>query len=171
MDKLSTQNRTDWLAPDFAELVDTKLYKVDPENIWRRVSGHTRLKPRQLVILQALAAWRENTAIKHDRPRRWILGDDILTTLAQQGPQSLLQLEKTRGIKSSTVDKFGDAIIQTIINAKQIPEEQWPRLPAWKRSTPQQDAMVDLCMAYLKQLALENNYIQKRGVKYSPFFC
>lgn len=157
IDKLSSQNRIDWLAADFDELVDTTLYEVDPDTIWRRVSGNTRLKPRQLVILQALAAWRENTAIKRDRPRRWILADDVLVSLAQHTPQNLDQLEKIRGIKSNTVDKFGDAIIKTIISAKQIPEEQWPTLPSWKRSTPQQEALIDLCMAYMKQLALENN--------------
>lgn len=156
-DKLSSQNRIDWLSTDFAELVDTSLYQVEPDNTWRRVSGHTRLKPRQLAVLQLLAAWRENTAIKKDRPRRWILPDDVLINLAQQMPANLDQLEKIRGIKSNTIDKFGDTIIKTIISGKQIPEEQWPKLPSWKRSTPQQEALIDLCMAYLKQLALENN--------------
>ncbi len=157
IDKLSSQDRIDWLNSDFAELVDNKLYEIEPDTVWRRVSGNTRLKPRQLVILQALAAWREHTAIKHDRPRRWILADDILISLAQQTPQNLLQLEKIRGIKSNTVDKFGDTIVQTILDAKTIPEEQWPRLPNRQRSSPQQEALLDLCMAYLKQLALENN--------------
>ena len=157
IDKLTSQNRIDWLSADFDELVNTAVYEVDPNNIWRRVSGSTRLKPRQLVILQALAAWRENTAIKHDRPRRWILADDVLINLVQQTPQNLQQLEKIRGVKSSTVDKFGNAIIKAIIDAKQIPEDQWPSLPSWTRSTPQQEALIDLCMAYLKQLALENS--------------
>ena len=157
IDKLTSQNRIDWLSADFDELVNTAVYEIDPNNIWRRVSGSTRLKPRQLVILQALAAWRENTAIKHDRPRRWILADDVLISLVQQTPQNLQQLEKIRGIKSTTVDKFGNAIIKAIIDAKQIPEDQWPSLPSWKRSTPQQEALIDLCMAYLKQLALENS--------------
>lgn len=157
VEQLASQNRIEWLATDFDSLVDNSLYQVDPESAWRRVSGHTRLKPRQLAILQAVSAWREETAIKHDRPRRWILADDVLVSLAQHTPRNLLQLEKIRGIKSSSVEKFGDAIIKTITSAQQIPEEQWPRLPSWQRSTPQQDALVDLCMAYLKQLALKNN--------------
>jgi ribonuclease D len=157
VEKLTVQNRIDWLSADFNELVDTALYDIDPDKTWRRVSGHTRLKPRQLVILQALAAWREKTAIKHDRPRRWILADDVLINLAQQIPQDMKQLEKIRGMKPGTVEKFGETIIKTILDAKQIPEEQWPKLPAWKRSTPQQEALIDLCMAYLKQLALQNN--------------
>ncbi|MEJ2142548.1 MAG: ribonuclease D [Gammaproteobacteria bacterium] len=157
VEKLTAQNRVDWLSADFNELVDTALYDIDPDKTWRRVSGHTRLKPRQLVILQALAAWREKTAIKHDRPRRWILADDVLINLAQQIPQDMKQLEKIRGMKPGTVEKFGETIIKTILDAKQIPEEQWPKLPAWKRSTPQQEALIDLCMAYLKQLALQNN--------------
>jgi ribonuclease D len=43
-----------------------------------------------------------------------------------------------------------------VITAKEIPEQQWPRLPKWQRSTPQQDALIDISMAYLKQLAYEN---------------
>ena len=156
IDKLSSQNRTEWLADDFEYLTDDSLYRIDPESTWRRVSGHNKLKPRQLAVLQKLAAWREQTAINRDRPRRWILADDILISLAQQTPGNLSQLEKIRGIKSSTIDKFGDAIIKIIFDARDIPEDQWPRLPKWQRTTPQQDALVDVCIAYMKQLAFEN---------------
>jgi len=156
IDKLSSQNRTEWLNDDFESLTDDSLYRIDPESTWRRVTGHNKLKPRQLAILQKLAAWREQTAIKRDRPRRWIIADDILIGLAQQLPANLLQLEKIRGIKSSTVDKFGDAIIKVIIDSKDIPEDQWPHLAKWQRTTPQQDALVDVCIAYMKQLAFEN---------------
>ncbi|MGD8526876.1 MAG: ribonuclease D, partial [Thioalkalispiraceae bacterium] len=156
IDKLSSQHRIAWLDDDFESLVEDKLYQVDPESSWRRVSGHNKLKPRQLARLQQLAAWREQTAMRRDRPRRWILGDDVLINLAQQHPANLSQLEKIRGIKSSSIDKFGDAIIKVIMAAEQIPEEQWPRLPKWQRTTPQQDALVDVCMACMKQLAFEN---------------
>lgn len=156
INKLSSQNRTEWLKDDFNNLTDDSLYTIDPESTWRRVSGHNKLKPRQLVVLQKLAAWREHTAIKRDRPRRWIIADDIMISLAQQTPGNILQLEKIRGIKSSTIDKFGDAVIKVIIEAKNIPEDQWPSLPKWQRTTPQQEALIDLCMAYMKQLALEN---------------
>jgi len=157
MDKLSSQNRTEWLVDDFTALTNEALYSIDPESSWRRVSGHNKLKPRQLVILQKLAAWRENTAIKRDRPRRWILADDILMSLAQQLPSNLAQLEKIRGIKSGTIDNSGDAIIKIIAEGKNIPEEQWPHLVKRQRSTPQQDALVDVCLAYMKQLAFEND--------------
>lgn len=156
IDKLSSQNRIEWLSDDFEKLTDKSLYHIDPDSTWRRVSGHNKLKPRQLAVLQKLAAWREQTAIDRDRPRRWILADDILISLAQQLPANLLQLEKIRGIKSNTVDKFGDAIIKIIVDARNIPEDQWPRLPKWQRTTPQQDALVDICIAYMKQLAFEN---------------
>ena len=69
---------------------------------------------------------------------------------------SNLKPAKIRGIKSNTVDKFGDAIIKIIVDARDIPEDQWPRLPKWQRTTPQQDALVDICIAYMKQLAFEN---------------
>lgn len=156
IDKLSSQNRSEWLKDDFDSLSDDSLYAIDPESTWRRVSGHNKLKPRQLAVLQKLAAWREQTAIKRDRPRRWILADDILISMAQHTPGNLLQLEKIRGIKSSTIEKFGDAIVQVILQAKDTPEEQWPSLPKWQRTTPQLDAVTDLCMAYMKQLAVEN---------------
>ena len=29
-------------------------------------------------------------------------------------------------------------------------------MPKWQRTTPQQDALVDICIAYMKQLAFEN---------------
>ncbi|NOQ94949.1 MAG: ribonuclease D, partial [Methylophaga sp.] len=126
--QLTDKNRTHWLDEDFAILTSTDTYKSDPDNIWRKVKGFGRLKGLQLAILQRLAAWREQRAIKSNRPRRWIVKDDILLDLAKLGPESIDKFSMIRGLEANTISRHGDALLAEIKQAKTLDKEQWPVL-------------------------------------------
>jgi ribonuclease D len=55
-------------------------------------------KPRELAVLQALAAWREFEARERDVPRQRVLKDDALYEIAQQGPRDAEALSRLRTI-------------------------------------------------------------------------
>ena len=85
---LSARGRTAWLAAECAALADPALYETDPAEAWQRVKGFVRLEGEALGRLARVAAWREERAMERNRPRRWILKDDILLALAE-GPDGL----------------------------------------------------------------------------------
>ncbi|MDH5357839.1 MAG: ribonuclease D [Gammaproteobacteria bacterium] len=151
LQQLEQKNRSHWLHEDFANLVDLNSYRIEPETMWRKIKGAGRLKGVQLATLQRLAAWREYRAVKSNRPRRWILKDDVLIDLARLAPDSIEKFSMIRGLESGTIDRHGKALLDEIKQAKALPKEQWPTFKKTQPLTNQQDAIVDALMALLRK--------------------
>jgi ribonuclease D len=152
--RLREQGREHWLQEEFRELADPATYAVDPDRMWQRIRGQQQLKGVQRAVLQALAAWRETTAEHANRPRRWLLKDEVLLELARRQPVDTQGLERIRGLEEGTIRRWGSELLQRIAAAKALPKEQWP--PAETRGprlTPQQEAITDLLMSCLRLTA------------------
>ena len=67
-------------------LADIETYRTHPEDAWQRLKLRVK-KPRQLAVLQALAAWREREAQSRDVPRGRVLKDDAIYEIALQQPR------------------------------------------------------------------------------------
>lgn len=155
--QLADKNRTHWLENDFATLTNIVTYKSDPDNIWRKVKGFGRLKGLQLAVLKQLAAWREQRAIKSNRPRRWILKDDVLLDLAKLQPESTDKFSMIRGLEANTISRYGDTLLAEIKQAKSTPKEQWPVLKKIQPLSQQQSAIVDALMALVRKFCDEQS--------------
>jgi len=83
---LENRARSDWPDADFLALEDPRLYTPDPDSAWSKVKGWRQLEGAALARLQRLAAWREEIAVARNRPRRWILADDVIMQLAARAP-------------------------------------------------------------------------------------
>ncbi|MDH5179334.1 MAG: ribonuclease D [Gammaproteobacteria bacterium] len=153
--QLDALGRADWLEEDFAALSENALYEIDPETVWQRISGRQRLNGQRLAILHHLAKWREELAIQLDRPRKWVLADDLLIALAQQGPDTAAQLQSLRGLPPRVLEKHRQDILAQIAAAKKLPKEQWPQDTKPMRTTPEQDALADGLMSLLRLRAAE----------------
>ncbi|HRX70608.1 MAG: ribonuclease D [Candidatus Competibacteraceae bacterium] len=144
------------LNEDFMALTDPARYRSDPREAWRRVRDHQRLRGVQRAVLRALAAWREEQANRHDRPRRWILSDAILLNLAQRMPGNLEDLARIPGLPSSTLRQHGAAFLEYIAAARAEPPEQWPApQPRRLRLTAKQAARVDDLLQWIADRASE----------------
>ena len=152
-EKLSEANRLDWLNDDFDSLSSDSNLAVNPEKMWRKIKGHNKLNGLQRAVLQDLAAWREQKAIKSNKPRKWILSDDVILSLAQHQPDSPAALSKIRGLTEGIIIKSGSILIETIQQSKTRPQESWPALPKFIKTTPQQDALIDCMMAMVRLCA------------------
>lgn len=150
-DQLNDKNRRHWLDDDFATLSSSETYKPNPENIWRKVKGAGRLKGVQLAVLKQLAAWRENRAVKSNRPRRWILKDEVMIDLAKLSPENLDKIKLIRGLENNTIERHGKTLIDEIKLAKALPKESWPVLKKLQPLTNQQDALMDALMSLLRK--------------------
>ncbi|MCW9023465.1 MAG: ribonuclease D [Gammaproteobacteria bacterium] len=149
INSLKEQDRLNWLDDDFVELENPSLYELHPEVVWKKVSGHNRLKGVQLAVVKQLAGWREQQALKRDRPRKWIIADDVITTLARIAPTKPAELEKIRGLTPQTIKHDGDALLEEIEKGKNLPKDQWPEIK-FKKATLNQECMTDILMASLR---------------------
>jgi ribonuclease D len=85
-----------------------------------------------------------------DRPRKWILGDEILLEAARRMPSTMDQLREIRGLESRAIDAWGPTLLERIAAARTEPRETWPTLPPSRRLNMQQEALVDAMMAVIR---------------------
>lgn len=155
--QLSELARENWLDEEFEALCQPELFITHPEDAWKKVKGINRLRPRQLAAAKNIAQWREEVAIQKDRPRRWILADDILLASAQLLPKNMKQLETITNIKKATIENSGDTILKCVNDALNLNESDLPSTEKPKRLTADQEIIADLLLTQLKLLANKHN--------------
>ncbi|MGH6923160.1 MAG: ribonuclease D [Propylenella sp.] len=154
--QLAEQGRTTWVDEEMAVLTDLSTYRTHPEDAWRRLKMRVK-KPRQLAILQALAAWREMEAQQRDVPRARVLRDEAIYEIALQQPRDAEALGRLRtiprGFERSHVAR---SILAAVEGAFDIPEEELPRVPRMRPAPEHASAAAELLKVLLKMVAEEH---------------
>ncbi|QSA97192.1 ribonuclease D [Methylococcus sp. EFPC2] len=148
--------RTAWLEDDFAELSNPALYENPPELAWQRIGGAQQLKGKGLNVLQALAAWREETARAEDVPRGWIVKDEVLLDLARQQPRNAEALSLTRGLDDKIVRRHGRTLCAVIAEALEKPKLSLELPPRPAKKSAEQEAVLDALGAVVRLRAAQN---------------
>lgn len=157
LSQLTKLGRLDWLNEDFAALENTAQYETHPQDAWLRVKGKSKLTGKQLSIIQAIAKWREETAQRENRPKNWLLRDELLFDFAKLQPETIDGLAKIRGINERVVNYYGKelcALIKTAQNTLPIPLYETKKGISGKNQ--QQEAIVDILFALVRIRAEEN---------------
>jgi len=123
--KLSEEKRA-WILEDGAEWVANQRRETDPAEVYREVKQAWRLKPRQLAVLRALAAWREQQARARNQPRNRVLREHSLWPLARTQPVDLVGLARIEDMHPRTVRQDGETLLELIRTAAATPEQDWP---------------------------------------------
>lgn len=152
-DELAARGRLGWLADDFAVLTDTATYENHPEQAWRRLRGLQKFRGPALSCAQALAAWREQRAQQENRPRKWVLDDDALLTLARIKVQSANDLKRVRGLQPPVIERYGADLLALLEAARQRAPEPLPDSERPAALSEDQEAAVDVLAGVLRQLA------------------
>ncbi len=159
--ELEKKGRTEWVFEEEETLTSPDTYNNDPAEAWKRIKLRSP-KPRMLVVLQPLAAWREKKAQDRDIPRSWVLRDETLADLAAQTPETIDQLKKIRGISAEmAAGNTGKAILEIIQKALATDKKDWPRAEERKILPPQAGATVDILKMLLKIQCAEHNVATK----------
>ncbi len=154
--KLNELGRLSWLQSDFSTLTNIDLYRVSSENAWLKVKGKNKLSGKQLTVLQALAEWRENTAQAENRPKNWLIRDEVLLDLARLQPTEMKQLYNLRSMPERISKRYGKelcSLIAAAIKSEPIKIDESKR-PAKK--SQQQEATLDILAAVVRIRANEN---------------
>ncbi|WP_038051970.1 ribonuclease D [Thioalkalivibrio sp. ALJ1] len=153
---LESQDRMHWLRPEMEALSNPGLYEPNPDGAWQRVSGVKRLKPRERGVLKTVGAWRERAAMESDRPRRWILADDVLIDIARRTPQDINALHELRGFPDGMKPPRQQELLEAIQAGLDLPREEWPQLPEKAKLNEAEEVLADIGMALLRECARRN---------------
>lgn len=125
-------DRAKWLEEE-TDRLQQKVIDGETKENWRRVSGSSGLKPRQLEIIRHLWRWRENEAKRRDRIPKRILRDDLMVELARRSISDPQKIRDIRGMERRGLADHYDAIFAAIQMGLKTPDKDLPRRPRGTR--------------------------------------
>lgn len=133
-EQLIARGRWHWAQEEFQFLVQIPFdAQEDPGPGFLRIKGARALKPKQLAVLRELHAWREDRSAQMDRAPFMVLGNDVMIDLSKYPPADMADLGRRKGVGSTTVQRYGTAVMEAITRGTSLPKEEWPRLERPKR--------------------------------------
>jgi ribonuclease D len=93
----------------------------DPEEVWRRLPRSGGMDPRERAVARELAAWRERTAMREDRPVGSILRDPTLVELAKRQPAGRRELGQIRGLNPDVVRRRSADLLEALERGRNAP--------------------------------------------------
>jgi ribonuclease D len=120
-ERLEELGRLEWARADSADLLDGALYMPAPHTAWQRLRGLARMDEKSAAAAAELAVWREEEALRADRPRQWILKDAVLLELAQRRPGDRQALADIRDMPAGLVRRAGDRLLRIIRDPASAP--------------------------------------------------
>ena len=152
--RLAAAGRLSWHEEDCSSLAEPSLYRVEPADAWRRLKGLERLRPEEVAVARALAAWREERALRKNLPRGWILADEAIRELARRRPDTAAGLRNVPGLQPGAAAKLADELLALIRGAPAHAGDDEVR-PVAERLTPEQQAATRRLQEALQALSSE----------------
>lgn len=152
--RLVDAGRLPWHAEDCAMLSDPALYANDPGQAWRRIKGLERMRPEERAVARALAAWREERAIRRNLPRGWVMHDDALRDIARLRPSAAADLQRVAALPASVATRFADEILAQVRAAPAL-GDPLDDDRVIDRLTPEQQAAVRQLQDVLRRIAAD----------------
>ncbi|MGJ4729944.1 ribonuclease D [Luteimonas sp. SDU101] len=112
--RLRSLGRADWFAEDCARMLDGA--RRDEVERW----PHLTLRSAQFLDadgqhrLLRLLRWREQQARHSDRPRNWVLDNELAAALARDAPRDAAALERLFAAHPKAPRKLADAVLAAL---------------------------------------------------------
>lgn len=124
--QLKETERLNWLKKDFDFLSNENLYKPSPNDAWKKIKNYNRMNKVQRCIVYKISQWREEVALKRNRPRTFIIKNQSIIDIANQKPTNLNELEEIRDIHPNLIKRDGQKLIELIEKASTMQESDCP---------------------------------------------
>jgi ribonuclease D len=124
--QLDEMGRVAWAEEACRELAAKPVGAIDPDTAWMKLKDVRGLRPRTRAVAQAVAAWRERTAVERNVPVRQVLPDLAILGIAQRQPSNPRELAQARGVDDRfTKGKIAEQLIDAVAKGKAAtPPEQ-----------------------------------------------
>ena len=96
-EKIVSLGRGEWIKEEENDLLNKENYVINPERAWKRLKLRSS-DIGYIARLKQIAALRETIAVNTNRPRRFVMSDDVVEEIALLGPKTAADLASVRGI-------------------------------------------------------------------------
>jgi ribonuclease D len=132
---------------------DPVLFTERPDRLWQKVKRWNTLSPKDYVVLQALARWRDEEARRIDRPIRMVLSDEALIELARTTKLDQAALQSKRFASTGFLKRFAEALLVIHRQARETPRSEWPKLVRIPTVAPQAERVAGLAWLLVESIA------------------
>jgi ribonuclease D len=115
--RLDKSGRTAWFEEDSRAAEDLSRYVQNPATAWERLKWARSLTGTRAGATQRIAAWREERALRLDRPRGWILSDAAIAELVDRMPKDSGDLDSLRELAPGVRDRCGTELLELLAAA------------------------------------------------------
>ena len=159
--RIEKTGRFEWIEEETNLLCNPDIYRIDPEQAWRRLKPKKN-DSRYLAVLQAVAKWRENEALTRNVPRNRVVRDEILLQIASRPPKDKKSLERVRGLSNGFSNgAYGESLLEAISKGMALPLEIAPVAKIKPELPSGIGPLTDLLKVLLKPKCEENHVAQK----------
>lgn len=151
-ERLAEQGRVEWAEEEIERLRQKDRSAPEPETLWWKLRGKTKLSGRARGVAQELAVWRDELARKKNRPSRTVLSDMALLALAQRPARNMQQLGNIRNFDLRRF-KHADELLSVIERGTRLPKNEVRLPPKKPENLPNVEGVIALCLAWLAQRA------------------
>jgi len=150
--RLEAVGRLSWAEEEFERLRNRDRGRSDPDTLWWKLRGKSKLSGRARAVAQSLARWREEGAEERNRLPRTVLSDMALLALAQRPARKERDL---KGVRNLDLKRFKDtdALLAAIARGLDMPRAEVRLPPRKPANQPQVEGVIALCVAWLGQRA------------------
>jgi ribonuclease D len=160
VDRLEQRGRLAWALEECTLVLPGQRRTVVPEEAWWKVGDVRRLTGRARGVAQEVTAWRERRAAAVDRPRRSVLSDLAILTIAQRPPHNRQELEKLRGVDARSLAKgAAGEILEAVDRGRALAQDEL-RLPPDAAESKASPVAVAVCAGLVRQIADELDFDQ-----------
>jgi ribonuclease D len=158
-DRLEQRGRVSWAEEEMERLRSKDRSLPNPETLWWKLRGKTKLNGNARGVAQELVAWREEVARRENRPARAVLSDLAILALAQRPARNAAQL---RGVRNLDLRRFkhSEELIAAVNRGTELPNSAIRLPPARPENLPSLDGVIALCLAWLAQRAVQEGIDQ-----------
>jgi ribonuclease D len=143
--ELHRRDRLSWAEEEFARLAVQAAAPEAATEKWRKLRGIGSLDRGRLAIVRALHGWREEAAVRANRPARALLRDDLLVEVARCNPRREHDLLLIRGLPR----RNARTILEVVERARSLPAAEWPEAAERDLDPSQHGVLVNLLAAVL----------------------
>ena len=149
MERLKERGREEWIVDSHAALTDPARLEVSIPRIVKKIRHNLR-KPLQIAVLHALVQWREGEAQRVNKPRGFIMKDEVLAEIAKKMPETTEQLSKMRLLTPIRNADRQRTIIGILDDVRSADAMSYPAMPKRPSATANNE-LVGLLSLVLKQ--------------------
>ena len=127
--ELAEKGRLSWVYEECAILSKVRPPALNSDPLYLKLKGAGRLNRRCLAVLEHLLQSRRKIAKKKDKPLFKIFSNNSMIKLAEAKPTNLRRLKNLYALSARQIDMYGNALVEAINKALNIPENKLPVYP------------------------------------------